>query len=88
MGQELWPGKLILKGILDVEDAVRAAKTGADAMVVSNHGGRQLDGAASSISMLPKIADAVGDDIEILFDGGVRTGMTCCARSRSARRAA
>ena len=73
--KSIWPGKLILKGITDVEDARIAATTGADAMVVSNHGGRQLDGAASSISMLPKIADAVGDDIEVLFDGGVRTGM-------------
>jgi L-lactate dehydrogenase (cytochrome) len=70
----LWPGKLILKGILDVEDARTAAKTGAAALVVSNHGGRQLDGAPSSISMLPVIADAVGSSIEILFDGGVRSG--------------
>ena len=70
----LWKGKLILKGILDVEDARMAARTGAAALVVSNHGGRQLDGAPSSISMLPKIAEAVGSDIEILFDGGVRSG--------------
>jgi L-lactate dehydrogenase (cytochrome) len=70
----LWNGKLILKGILDVEDARLAAKTGAAALVVSNHGGRQLDGAPSTISMLPKIADAVGSQIEILFDGGVRSG--------------
>jgi L-lactate dehydrogenase (cytochrome) len=70
----IWPGKLIIKGILDVDDAKRAAKTGAAAIVVSNHGGRQLDGAPSSISMLPKIADAVGSEIEILFDGGVRSG--------------
>ena len=70
----LWPGKLILKGILDVEDARIAAKTGAAALVVSNHGGRQLDGAPSSISMLPKIADALGSDIEIMFDGGIRSG--------------
>jgi L-lactate dehydrogenase (cytochrome) len=73
--KSLWPGKLILKGIMDVEDARIAASIGADALVCSNHGGRQLDGAASSISMLPKIANAVGDDIEVLFDGGVRTGM-------------
>ena len=73
--KSLWPGKLILKGIMDVEDARIAAKSGADALVCSNHGGRQLDGASSSIGMLPKIADAVGDDIEVLFDGGVRTGM-------------
>jgi L-lactate dehydrogenase (cytochrome) len=72
--RKLWPGKLILKGIMDVEDARLAAKSGADALVVSNHGGRQLDGAASSISMLPQIADAVGKDIEIMFDGGVRSG--------------
>ena len=70
----LWPGKLILKGILDIEDARIAAKTGAAALVVSNHGGRQLDGAPSSISMLPKIADALGSDIEIMFDGGIRSG--------------
>jgi L-lactate dehydrogenase (cytochrome) len=70
----LWPGKLVLKGILDVEDAKRAAKTGAAALVVSNHGGRQLDGAVSSISALPKIVDAVGSEIEIMFDGGIRSG--------------
>ena len=61
----LWKGKLILKGILDVEDARMAARTGAAALVVSNHGGRQLDGAPSTISMQPKIAEAVGSDIEI-----------------------
>jgi L-lactate dehydrogenase (cytochrome) len=72
--RDLWPGKLIIKGILDVDDAKRAAKTGASAMVVSNHGGRQLDGAPSSIAMLPKIVDAVGSDIELMFDGGIRTG--------------
>ena len=72
--KSIWPGKLIIKGILDVEDAKLAAKTGATALVVSNHGGRQLDGAASSISMLPKVADAVGSEIEVMFDGGVRTG--------------
>jgi L-lactate dehydrogenase (cytochrome) len=70
----LWPGKLIIKGILDVEDAKLAAKTGASAIVVSNHGGRQLDGAPSSISMLPKVVDAVGAEIEIMFDGGIRSG--------------
>jgi L-lactate dehydrogenase (cytochrome) len=70
----LWPGKLILKGVLDVEDARIAAKTGAAALVVSNHGGRQLDGAPSTISMLPRIADALGSDIEIMFDGGIRSG--------------
>jgi L-lactate dehydrogenase (cytochrome) len=72
--RRIWPGKLILKGVLDVEDAVIAAGLGADAMVVSNHGGRQLDGAPSSISVLPSIADAVGDKTEIMFDGGVRSG--------------
>jgi L-lactate dehydrogenase (cytochrome) len=72
--KERWPGKLIIKGILDVEDAREAVKAGADAIVVSNHGGRQLDGAASSISMLPRIADAVGSETEILFDGGIRSG--------------
>jgi len=72
--REQWPGKLILKGILDVDDARQAVKTGASAIVVSNHGGRQLDGAPSAISMLPRIADAVGSDIEILFDSGIRSG--------------
>jgi L-lactate dehydrogenase (cytochrome) len=72
--KKIWPGKLILKGILDVDDARTAVKLGADGIVVSNHGGRQLDGAASSISMLPAIADAVGSDTEVLFDGGIRTG--------------
>ncbi len=72
--KSLWPGKLILKGILDVEDARIAAKTGADALVVSNHGGRQLDGAPSSISALPPVVDAVGAEIEVMFDGGIRSG--------------
>ena len=72
--RSVWPGKLILKGSRDVEDARIAAKTGASTLIVSNHGGRQLDGAPSSISALPKIADAVGSDIEVMFDGGVRTG--------------
>jgi len=72
--KNIWPGKLILKGILDVEDARTAVSLGADAIVVSNHGGRQLDGAPSSISMLPRVVDAVGTDIEVLFDGGIRTG--------------
>jgi L-lactate dehydrogenase (cytochrome) len=72
--RSLWPGKLILKGVLDVKDARLAAKTGAAALVVSNHGGRQLDGAPSAISALPKIAEAVGSDIELMFDGGIRSG--------------
>ena len=64
----------MLKGILDVEDAQKAVNAGADGIVVSNHGGRQLDGAPSSIAMLPKIADVVGAKTEVLFDGGVRSG--------------
>ncbi|WP_304413931.1 MULTISPECIES: alpha-hydroxy acid oxidase [Sphingobium] len=72
--QDRWQGKLILKGILDPEDADNAARTGAEAIVVSNHGGRQLDGAPSSISALPAIVDAVGDRIEVLMDGGIRSG--------------
>lgn len=70
----IWPGKLVLKGILDVEDAKIAASLGISAIIVSNHGGRQLDGAPSSISALPRIVDAVGDKVEILFDGGIRSG--------------
>jgi L-lactate dehydrogenase (cytochrome) len=72
--RSIWPGKLVLKGILDPEDAREALKTGADGIVVSNHGGRQLDGAPSTISALPKIADAIGGQKEILLDSGVRTG--------------
>jgi L-lactate dehydrogenase (cytochrome) len=72
--RSLWPGKLIIKGVIDVEDAKLAAKTGASALVVSNHGGRQLDGAPSSISALPKIAQAVGGECEVMFDGGIRSG--------------
>ncbi len=69
-----WGGKLILKGIQDVEDARLAVASGADAIVVSNHGGRQLDGAPSSISALPAIVEAVGSDIEVWMDGGIRSG--------------
>lgn len=72
--KERWDGPMILKGILDPEDARMAAKTGADAIVVSNHGGRQLDGVPSSISALPAVLDAVGGDIEVHFDGGIRSG--------------
>ena len=72
--RSIWPGKLVLKGILDPEDASEALKTGADGVVVSNHGGRQLDGAPSTISALPKVADAIGGQKEILLDSGVRTG--------------
>jgi L-lactate dehydrogenase (cytochrome) len=69
-----WGGKLILKGIMDVEDARRAVASGADALVVSNHGGRQLDGAPSAIQALPPIVDAVGSRIEVWMDGGIRSG--------------
>ena len=69
-----WGGKLILKGIQDVDDAKIAASAGADAIVVSNHGGRQLDGAISSIKALPPIVEAVGDKIEVWMDGGIRSG--------------
>jgi L-lactate dehydrogenase (cytochrome) len=72
--KERWGGKLILKGILDPEDAEKAAQSGADALIVSNHGGRQLDGAKSSIAALPAIASGVGDRIEVLMDGGIRSG--------------
>ena len=72
--RSIWPGKLVIKGILDVEDAEEAAKTGAAALVVSNHGGRQLDGAPSSIELLPEIVETVGDKMEIMFDGGIRSG--------------
>ncbi len=71
---EQWGGKVILKGILDAEDAKMAAKLGADAIVVSNHGGRQLDGALSSIRVLPEIMEAVGNDVEVHLDSGIRSG--------------
>ncbi|QIB35083.1 alpha-hydroxy acid oxidase [Ancylobacter pratisalsi] len=85
--RSIWPGKLILKGVLDVEDAKIAAETGADAIVVSNHGGRQLDGAVSSISALPRIVDAIGGGkSEIWFDGGVTSGQDILkARALGAR---
>ena len=72
--KERWGGKLILKGILDVEDAKRSIDTGADAIIISNHGGRQLDGAPSSISVLGEIVDGVGNQIEVHMDGGIRSG--------------
>jgi len=72
--KEMWGGKVILKGILDAEDAKMAVKVGADAIVVSNHGGRQLDGALSSIRMLPQILDAVGGEVEVILDSGIRSG--------------
>jgi L-lactate dehydrogenase (cytochrome) len=72
--KSIWPGKLFLKGILDVEDARTAVKTGVAAISVSNHGGRQLDGAPSAIAALPRVVDAVGSDIEVMMDSGIRTG--------------
>ena len=72
--REMWGGKVILKGILDPEDAKKALSVGADAIVVSNHGGRQLDGALSAIRMLPRIVEAVGDKIEVHMDSGIRSG--------------
>jgi L-lactate dehydrogenase (cytochrome) len=72
--RDQWKGKLILKGIMDVDDAEKAVNAGADAIVVSNHGGRQLDGAPSSIAALPRIADAVGTRTEVLIDGGITSG--------------
>jgi L-lactate dehydrogenase (cytochrome) len=72
--RERWPRKIIIKGILDAEDARLAVQHGVDAMVVSNHGGRQLDGARSTISALPEVVDAVAGRCDVLFDGGVRTG--------------
>ena len=72
--KKMWGGKLILKGIMDAEDARLAADSGADALIVSNHGGRQLDGAPSSISALPEIAREVGSRIEVWMDGGIRSG--------------
>jgi L-lactate dehydrogenase (cytochrome) len=73
--RENYPGKVILKGVQDVEDARQAVRSGLDGLIVSNHGGRQLDGAVSSISALPPIADAVGDDLALFMDGGVRSGL-------------
>ena len=72
--KQRWGGKLILKGIQDVEDARLAVRSGADALIVSNHGGRQLDGAQSSIEALPTIVQAVGSQIEVHMDGGIRSG--------------
>ena len=73
--REQWPGRLIVKGVLDPEDARRAADAGVDGIVVSNHGGRQLDSVPSTARALPDVADAVGDQVEVLADGGVRTGL-------------
>jgi L-lactate dehydrogenase (cytochrome) len=73
--RENWPGKIVLKGILDVEDARQAAASGVDGIIVSNHGGRQLDSVVASADALPRIVDAVGDRLEVLMDGGVRSGL-------------
>ena len=72
--RDLWQGKLVLKGIMDPEDATKGVEIGADAIIVSNHGGRQLDGSNSTISALPSIVEAVGKDTEVWLDGGIRTG--------------
>jgi L-lactate dehydrogenase (cytochrome) len=73
--REVWDGPIVVKGILDVADAKDAVKAGAQGLVVSNHGGRQLDGVRSSVSALPKIAQAVGSDLEVYMDGGIRSGL-------------
>ena len=84
--KKLWGGKLVLKGILDAEDAKIAAASGVDAIVVSNHGGRQLDGTISSIRALPEVVDAVKDKTEVWFDGGIRSGQDAQgARARRGR---
>jgi L-lactate dehydrogenase (cytochrome) len=85
--RELWPGKLIIKGILDPRDARIAADHGVDAIVVSNHGGRQLDGAPASIDVLPSIVQAVGDRMEVLFDGGILSGQDLLKALASGARA-
>ena len=73
--REHWDGRLVVKGVLDPEDARRAADAGVDGIVVSNHGGRQLDSVPSTVRALPEVVDAVGDRVEVLVDGGVRTGL-------------
>jgi L-lactate dehydrogenase (cytochrome) len=70
-----WAGPIVVKGILDPDDAREAVRVGVDGIVVSNHGGRQLDGAPSTISVMPAIKDAVGDDVTLLLDGGIRSGL-------------
>ncbi len=72
--RENWPGKLVIKGVLDSDDARVAVEAGADGIVVSNHGGRQLDSAQSGVAALPRIVEAVGDQTTVLMDGGVRSG--------------
>src|SRR5690606_25495040 len=74
--REMWPGKLILKGIMTAEDARIAASEGVDAIVVSNHGGRQLDGAPATVEVLPEIAAVVPERVEVLMDGGITTGQS------------
>jgi L-lactate dehydrogenase (cytochrome) len=73
--RENWPGRLVVKGVLDPDDAARAADVGVDGIVVSNHGGRQLDSVSSTVRALPDVVDAVGDRVEVLVDGGVRSGL-------------
>jgi L-lactate dehydrogenase (cytochrome) len=73
--RETWPGRLVVKGVLDAEDARRAVDSGVDGVVVSNHGGRQLDSVPSTVRALPGVVEAVGDEVEVLVDGGVRTGL-------------
>ena len=73
--REHWDGRLVVKGVLDPDDAVKAAKVGVDGLIVSNHGGRQLDAVPSTASALPQVVDAVSDQVEVLVDGGVRTGL-------------
>ena len=74
--KSLWPGKLVLKGIMDAEDARLAVDAGADAIIVSNHGGRQLDGAPATIDVLPGIVETVGGQVEVYMDGGIRCGQS------------
>ena len=73
--RERWPGPIVIKGVLDVEDAREAARAGADGLIVSNHGGRQLDSASSTIAALPAIVEAVGDQLTVMMDGGIRSGL-------------
>jgi L-lactate dehydrogenase (cytochrome) len=73
--RQAWDGPIVIKGVLDPDDARDAVRAGADGVVVSNHGGRQLDGVRSSISALPRVVDAVGGDIEVFLDGGIRSGL-------------
>ena len=73
--KQQWQGPIIIKGILNRDDARRAVDSGADAIVVSNHGGNALDGTAATLSLLPRIVDAVGADVEVLVDGGIRRGV-------------